>query len=118
MRFFRRAVYAKIGRKERNWKESHVSVMRVQSRGQATLPQDIREACGITPGAEVLCIPTGPSSFECQVLPPRLSVDELLAKYGVDDSSPSSEQLEEELAHDIAAAVLAECGQSPVDAER
>ena len=79
-----------------------MSVARVQPRGQVTVPQEIREACGIVPGTDLLFLPTGPGRFECRVLPPRRSLLELMDRYALEGAAPDIEQLREEMGAELA----------------
>ena len=46
-----------------------MNIARVQPHGQVTIPQEVREACGVTPGTDLHFVKTGPGRFECRVLP-------------------------------------------------
>jgi AbrB family looped-hinge helix DNA binding protein len=85
-----------------------MSVARVQARGQVTVPQEIREACGIVPGTDLLFIKTGPDRFECQVLPARRSIAEIIATYAMDGSAPNLDRLREEMGTAMAKAALSQ----------
>jgi AbrB family looped-hinge helix DNA binding protein len=69
-------------------------ISRVQARGQVTVPQEIREACGIEPGSNLLFLPVGPASFECRVLP-RESISEVIERYTVAGAAPHLRALSE-----------------------
>ncbi len=84
-----------------------MSMARVQARGQVTVPHEIREACGVEPGSELLFVPIGPQAFECRVLPPQRSLAELVARYTVDDVAPNLQALREEMGDAIARERLA-----------
>lgn len=79
-----------------------MSMARVQARGQVTIPHDIREACGVAPGTDLMFVKTGPTTFECWVLPPPLSLREIFDKYSVEGVAPDIEQLLEEMGDDLA----------------
>jgi bifunctional DNA-binding transcriptional regulator/antitoxin component of YhaV-PrlF toxin-antitoxin module len=81
--------------------EGAMTVAKVQARGQVTVPQDIREACGVMPGSELLFIKTGPERFECRVLPKRRSLREVAAQYTVAGVAPDLDQLREEMADEL-----------------
>src|SRR5258708_6746053 len=81
--------------KTRRW--DAMSLARVQARGQVTIPQDIREACGVEPGTDLMFVKTGPTTFECWVLPTPLSLREIFDKYSVEGVAPDIEQLLEEM---------------------
>jgi bifunctional DNA-binding transcriptional regulator/antitoxin component of YhaV-PrlF toxin-antitoxin module len=69
------------------------AIGRVQSRGQVTLPRSIREATGITPGAELVFLPLGPGRFEVRLAPARRTVRELLAAFATDAPPPTPEAI-------------------------
>jgi bifunctional DNA-binding transcriptional regulator/antitoxin component of YhaV-PrlF toxin-antitoxin module len=87
-----------------------MSIARVQSRGQVTVPQEIREACGVVPGTDLFFTKTGPARFECQVLPPRHSVAEITARYAMDGPAPDLARVREEMGEAVTEARL-----SPVE---
>ena len=70
---------------------------RVQSRGQVTVPQEIRDACHIEPGADLYFVQTAPDRFECQVLPPSRTLREVLDRFTLDGVAPDLSQLREEM---------------------
>jgi bifunctional DNA-binding transcriptional regulator/antitoxin component of YhaV-PrlF toxin-antitoxin module len=74
-----------------------MSMARVQSRGQVTVPQDVREACGVEPGRDILFVTTGPNSFECWVMPPTLSLEEIFDRFSMEGLAPSIDELREEI---------------------
>jgi AbrB family looped-hinge helix DNA binding protein len=85
-----------------------MSIARVQARGQVTVPHDIREACGIEPGTDLMFVQTGPDQFECWVMPPRQSLMELLDKYTVEGVAPDLRQIDEDIADEVARHYLPE----------
>lgn len=74
-----------------------MNIARVQTRGQVTVPQEIREACGVVPGADLLFVQRGPDSFECRVLPARRTLAEVTARYAADGVAPDLSRLREEM---------------------
>ena len=74
-----------------------MSTAKVQSRGQVTVPQDIRDACGVEAGTELVFRRTSQVTFECQVLPLRPSLDKVATKYEVDGVAPDLASLREQL---------------------
>lgn len=68
-------------------------LVRVQAKGQITVPQPLREAMGIETGTELVCIQTGPRAFECRVVPKPMSVDELIERFGSPGPAPSAEEI-------------------------
>lgn len=78
------------------------TIARLQSRGQVTVPQEIRDACEMSPGDDLLFVKTGARTFECRVLPRRRSLAEVLAQYQLDEESPDLAQLREDFGNDLA----------------
>jgi bifunctional DNA-binding transcriptional regulator/antitoxin component of YhaV-PrlF toxin-antitoxin module len=78
----------------------------VQARGQVTVPQEIREACGIEPGSDLYFRQTGPDTFECHVLPAAGNFLELAAQHACEGPAPSMEELREQMGDDIARELL------------
>ncbi|MGH2391270.1 MAG: AbrB/MazE/SpoVT family DNA-binding domain-containing protein [Chloroflexota bacterium] len=81
-----------------------MSVAKVQARGQVTVPQEVRDLCGIEPGTELLFVPTGPHVFECRVLPPQRSLMDLVEQFTVRDVTPDLDKLR----HDMGEAIIRE----------
>jgi bifunctional DNA-binding transcriptional regulator/antitoxin component of YhaV-PrlF toxin-antitoxin module len=54
------------------------AVAKVQARGQFTIPEAVRKATGVAPGASLLVRATGPDRFEVTVLP-TITADEFFA---------------------------------------
>ena len=81
-------------------------VRRVQSRGQVTIPEQIREQCGIDPGADLLFVPIGPNRFECQRLPIGDSLLEFIDAMSGDGSAPDIDSLRKQMGDEIATRVL------------
>ena len=77
-------------------------VARLQSRGQVTVPQEIRDACELLPGDDLLFVKTGLRTFECRALPRRRSLAEVLAQYQSDDEPPDLAQLREDFGEELA----------------
>ncbi|MBV9279292.1 MAG: AbrB/MazE/SpoVT family DNA-binding domain-containing protein [Chloroflexi bacterium] len=78
-----------------------MAIARVQTRGQVTIPREVRDACGIVPGADLLFATVAPGRFECRVLPPRRSLLELVDEYAVDGVAPDLDSLRQDIAEDI-----------------
>ncbi|HXT35499.1 MAG TPA: AbrB/MazE/SpoVT family DNA-binding domain-containing protein [Chloroflexota bacterium] len=85
-----------------------MSMAKVQARGQVTVPQEVRDLCGIEPGTELLFVPMGPHVFECRVLPPQRSLMDLVERFTVGDVAPDLEKLREEMGESITRERLAE----------
>jgi bifunctional DNA-binding transcriptional regulator/antitoxin component of YhaV-PrlF toxin-antitoxin module len=78
-----------------------MAIARVQTRGQVTIPQEIREACGIVAGADLFFIDAAPGRFECRVLPPRRSLLEVIDEYAVDGVAPDLDDMQKEIGEEI-----------------
>ena len=87
-----------------------MTIAKVRARGQVTIPQNIREACGITPGATLIFIQTGPGQFTCRVLPEHRSLRDLIERFSVDGVAPDVDKLIEEAQADEAERYLDEIG--------
>jgi AbrB family looped-hinge helix DNA binding protein len=61
------------------------ALSKVQSRGQITVPREVRKAAGISVGDTVIFQTTDTGTIEMRVLP-RLSLQDLLDTWRVDDS--------------------------------
>jgi AbrB family looped-hinge helix DNA binding protein len=76
---------------------------KVQSRGQVTLPREIRKAVGIRPGDSILFRAVGPTKVELEVLP-RLTLAEIIERYHVDrpyDDAAIREEWQDEAAREV-----------------
>ncbi len=80
-----------------------MNIARVQTRGQVTIPQEVREACGVTPGADLFFVKTGPGRFECRVLPAPRTLVEVTRQYAMDGTAPDLAGLREEMGAELAA---------------
>ncbi len=85
-------------------------VVRVQAKGQVTVPDAIRKALTIETGTELVCIQTGPDAFECRVLPRPLNVDELIQRFGSPGIAPTAEEMQEIVREGILAESRAKYG--------
>jgi AbrB family looped-hinge helix DNA binding protein len=83
------------------------ALARVQARGQVTVPQEIREACGIEPGSYVFFRQSGPDTFQCHVLPATRSPLEIIADHATEGTAPSMEELRAWMGDEIARELLA-----------
>ena len=70
-----------------------MEIARVQTRGQVTIPQEIREACGVAPGTELLFMVLGPGRFACHVLPQHRSLVEFTARHASYADHPDFEEI-------------------------
>lgn len=61
-----------------------MQLARVQSRGQITLPADIRRAAGIEPGTALYIEVVGKGEIRLSVLP-KLTPDELRERYPIEE---------------------------------
>ena len=80
-----------------------MNIARVQTRGQVTIPQEVREACGVTPGTDLFFVKTGPGRFECRVLPARRTLVEVTGQYAMECSAPDLTGPREEMGAELAA---------------
>lgn len=87
-----------------------MTIAKARARGRVTIPQNIREACGITPGTTLIFIQTGPGQFACRVLPEHRSLRDLIEQFSVDGVAPDVEKLIEEAAAEEAERYLDEIG--------
>lgn len=90
-----------------------MSSARVQSRGQITVPQHIRVACGIEPGSLLLFRETGPDRFECLVFPSPRQAREIVRRYTMDGSAPDLQELREASERELAQEVLRDVVREP-----
>ena len=72
-----------------------MSVVRVQAKGQMTVPEPIRRSLSIGTGTELVCIQTGADAFECRLMPRPLSVDELIERFGSQGAAPTAEEMQQ-----------------------
>ena len=61
-------------------------MVKVQSRGQITLPAEIRKRVGMEPGATVSIGIYGPNEIRIHAIKP-MSIEEARAKYPIDEST-------------------------------
>jgi bifunctional DNA-binding transcriptional regulator/antitoxin component of YhaV-PrlF toxin-antitoxin module len=87
-----------------------MTIAKVRTRGQVTIPRNIREACGITSGATLTYILTGRGQFACRALPERRSLRDLIEQYSVDGVAPDVETLIKEAEVEEAERYLDEIG--------
>jgi bifunctional DNA-binding transcriptional regulator/antitoxin component of YhaV-PrlF toxin-antitoxin module len=66
-----------------------------------TIPQPIRDACGIEPGSEIFFTKTAADTFACHVLPARRSILEVMEEYTVDGVAPDLDALREGMGDEI-----------------
>jgi bifunctional DNA-binding transcriptional regulator/antitoxin component of YhaV-PrlF toxin-antitoxin module len=79
-----------------------MTIARVQARGQVTVPQDVRHACGIDAGTDLYFVVIGSGRFECVVLPPARSVLEIAQEYAGEGSAPDIDALRQGMGEEIA----------------
>ena len=72
---------------------AQVNVTRVQAGGRMTVPAEIRRACRIMPGTDLLFVVEGPNEFRYRVVTRRTSLEEIVEKYTVEGSAPDMTQL-------------------------
>jgi bifunctional DNA-binding transcriptional regulator/antitoxin component of YhaV-PrlF toxin-antitoxin module len=78
-----------------------MATIRVGEDGQVAVPEEIREACGIVPGAEVLFYKTGPNTFDCRVVT-RRSLVEFTARHASYEPHPDLDEVLAELGDEAA----------------
>jgi bifunctional DNA-binding transcriptional regulator/antitoxin component of YhaV-PrlF toxin-antitoxin module len=83
-----------------------MAIVRVGEDGQVAVPQEIREACGIVPGAEVLFFKTGPNTFDCRVVT-RRSLVEFTARHASYEPHPDLDEILEGIGDEAAGPFLA-----------
>lgn len=81
-----------------------MAVVRMQAKGQMTVPEAMRKAMGIETGTELVCMQTAPDAFECRVLPVPMGLRAYLDTHAL--SGPGTTQ--EEIDTAIEAGILAE----------
>jgi AbrB family looped-hinge helix DNA binding protein len=74
---------------------------RVQARGQVTIPQDIRDECGIEPGDDLYFTVGADNVIHCYVLPRPLPLEELLEKYSQPGPAPDIDELRKQAAREL-----------------
>lgn len=77
-----------------------VAVVRVQGRGQLTLPASFRKAVGVKPGDVLLLEERGPGHFEVRVLSRRSLLDFPRVDVEGFDMRSAREEMERELAEE------------------
>lgn len=65
-------------------------VMRLQERGQVTLPKKLREDMGLKPGDSVVAVPDGTGGYRLERLEP-MSIYDMYEKWGNKDPISSDE---------------------------
>ncbi len=59
---------------------------KVQPRGQVTIPQEVRQACGIEPGTILVFAVPRRGQLTARVLPTHASMGEVVARFGATGS--------------------------------
>ncbi len=80
-----------------------MKIAQVRLRGQVTIPREVREACGVTPGTDLFFVKTGPGRFECRVLPASCRLVEITRQYAMDGTAPDFARLRKEMGVELAA---------------
>jgi len=78
-----------------------MAIVQVGTDGRVEVPQEIREACGIVPGAEVLFFKTGPNTFDCRVVA-RRSLVEFTARHASYEPHPDLDEVLEGMGDEAA----------------
>jgi hypothetical protein len=68
-----------------------------------TILQDVREACGVTPGTDLFFVKNDPERFEGRVLPARRTLVEVTGQYAMDGRAPDLGGLREEMGAELTA---------------
>ncbi len=71
-----------------------MAVVRVQAKGQMTVPEPIRKAMGIDTGTELTCLQTGPDAFECHVLPKLVGLRAFIDAHTTSEPVPTPEEMD------------------------
>lgn len=69
-------------------------VMKLQERGQVTLPRKLREDLGLQPGDSVLAVPDGPGIYRLERLEP-MSIYDMYERWG--NKEPTSSEVVERM---------------------
>lgn len=77
------------------------AIVRLQEHGEITLPEDIRELAGVSPGDELVIRSIGPGRIELATTP-RMSLTELIRKHQVDVPAGDVEQVIREAEQELA----------------
>ncbi len=91
-------------------KEADMPLVRVQTKGQITVPRSMREAMGIETGTELVCVQTGPRVFECRVMPKPMSLRDFIDQFSGPEPAPTPEEIQEIVRDGILAEARAEYG--------
>jgi len=94
---------------------SSASIRKVQSRGQVTIPERIRERCGIEPGTDLLFVPTGPDEFVCHRVR-KGGLLEFIDSISVPGVAPDMDELREGMGDDIWAELTEQMERSRAEA--
>ncbi len=87
-----------------------MAVVRVQAKGQMTVPEPMRKVMGIETGTELACIQTAPDTFECHVLPARVGLREYLDMHTLPDVVMTQEDIDAAVEEGIMAEARARYG--------
>ncbi len=79
-------------------------LIRVQAKGQMTVPRAIREAVGITTGTTIWCAQTDEDAFECRVLPDPVDLRAYLDSHIFPGVGPGDDQIDSEVEEGIISA--------------
>lgn len=79
-------------------------IIRVQAKGQMTVPRVIREAVGITTGTTIWCAQTGEDAFECRVLPDPSDLRAYLESHAFPGRGPDDGHMDSEVEEGIISA--------------
>ena len=85
-------------------------LVRVQAKGQMTVPRPMRKAMGIEEGTELVCVQTGATAFECRVMPKPMGLRAFIDQYSSPEPAPTPEEMQEIVREGILAEARAEYG--------
>lgn len=72
-----------------------MALVKVQIRGQMTVPRPLRDAMGIATGTLLVCTQTGPDVFECRVLPKLVGLRAFVDTHSGPEPAPSPQEVME-----------------------
>lgn len=72
-----------------------MALVKVQTRGQMTVPRRLRIAMGIDMGTRLICTQTGPDVFECRVLPKLVGLRAFVDSHSGPEPAPSPHEVME-----------------------
>lgn len=92
-----------------------MAVVKVQTKGQMTVPQTLRDALGIGAGTQLVCTQTGPDAFECRVLPKMVGLRAFVDSHSGPEPAPSPQEVIEIVREGMLAEARAQYGDALED---